>query len=325
MKRLFLSLIFALSFFVVQANAQWSRTLWYVNGDTIKPLSSLYLKVPTIFGTTQSIDFVKVDSINILSLSNNYVPYYSGVLKNSPIYINGGNVGIGMTTPAVPLSVVGNANFTGTVTATGGANIASLSLDSTGIMATTNRMYLIGNNSGATGNITFGNPSSVSGSGFTAYYTSGYSSLQAQGNSWIPQVLSLNPSGGNVGIGTTVPTTAGLVVATNVSGAGLDLLNDGAINIGYVKNTASQTTVGGSTSGNAVFSEPEQGSSYKKVVIYCNVLNGTASYTFPTAFINVPVVMTTTGLATSLVTTLTTTGITVTGSTSTGFLFVEGY
>ncbi len=35
MKRLFLSLIFALSFFVVQASAQWTRTLWYVNGDTV--------------------------------------------------------------------------------------------------------------------------------------------------------------------------------------------------------------------------------------------------------------------------------------------------
>lgn len=92
-----------------------------------------------------------------------------------------------------------------------------------------------------------------------------------------------------------------------------------------VKNTAAQTTVNGSTSGTAIYSQPEQGSSYKKVIIYLNALNGTASYTFPTAFTNTPVITTTSGLAAAIVTTLNTTTAIATGTTTTGFLFIEGY
>lgn len=88
-----------------------------------------------------------------------------------------------------------------------------------------------------------------------------------------------------------------------------------------VKNTAAQTTVNGSTSGTAKFSQPEQGSSYKVCIVYASALVGTAAYTFPTAFTNAPMVLgTLSGIAS-----VTTTGITLTGTTSTGNIIVMGY
>lgn len=96
-------------------------------------------------------------------------------------------------------------------------------------------------------------------------------------------------------------------------------------NTGAIAQNTTQSTVNGSTSGTAIFSEPFKGSVYKKVMVYLSALNGTASYTYPTAFTNTPVVMSTSGLATSVATSVSTTAVTVTGITTTGFIILEGY
>lgn len=98
-----------------------------------------------------------------------------------------------------------------------------------------------------------------------------------------------------------------------------DLSVTGSVSIG-----STITTVNGSTSGTAKFSQPEQGSSSKEIIIYCTALLGTASYTFPTAFTNTPAILTTNGLAASVVTSLSTTAVTLTGVTSTGHIFLKG-
>lgn len=99
----------------------------------------------------------------------------------------------------------------------------------------------------------------------------------------------------------------------------------GSISIPFLKRDAAQTTVNGSVSGTAIFSQTDQGTSYKKAVVRLAVLNGTASYTFPTAFVNTPSIITTNGLASAIVTSLSTNAMTVTGTTTSGNIFIEGY
>ncbi len=98
------------------------------------------------------------------------------------------------------------------------------------------------------------------------------------------------------------------------------------IDSGGLHNAATQTPVNGSTSGTVTFSQPEQGGSYKKVIAYCDSLNGTASYTFPVAFTQVPVKIYPTGISAITVSVLTTSSVTLSAAPDgDGFVIFEGY
>lgn len=110
-------------------------------------------------------------------------------------------------------------------------------------------------------------------------------------------------------------------VATGNVALSFSPTTDNANFCGALNTAAVQTTVNGSTAGTAVFSEPLAGASFKEVVIFLNNLSGTATYTFPAAFANTPVVMN----SDAAVTTVSTTTVTVTGSGTTRVAILEGY
>lgn len=155
--------------------------------------------------------------------------------------------------------------------------------------------------------ITSGNASTVSSS--TAFGIFG-------GNNGATSLFGVEYNG-NVQIKGTLGT---------ISGGTFIIVNNLEINNQALLINSTKTTVSGSTSGNATFSQICTGLSFKKVTIHLNALNGTASYTFPTAFVNTPAIITTSGtagLAGTIITSLSTTAITVTGSTTTGYLTIE--
>jgi hypothetical protein len=104
------------------------------------------------------------------------------------------------------------------------------------------------------------------------------------------------------------------------SGSTIEFALPFQVNAGEI-HTPSITTVNGSVSGSAnFFCIDGPAGYYKKYVITLSALNGTASYTFPSAFGGTPVVDNNDAAVTSI----STTGVTVTGSTTTRTIIIEG-
>ncbi len=180
------------------------------------------------FGTWQQIPLLQQNGD--LNLGGSGYDYYgSGNLHVS------GSVGIGTASPgSYKLQVSGTGNITG-VTNIGSPSDTSgmLNVQTTG----TDRVITI-NGSGGTTTSTWW---IVSNPNYDSY---AFNLWSATGGDLFR--LRHNGSGyftnGPIGIGTTAPTTAGLVVAANVSGAAVDVNNNRIINVGTPVNAADAAT-----------------------------------------------------------------------------------
>jgi hypothetical protein len=247
----------------------------------------------------------------------------SDSMGNSLIYVyNNGYIGIGTASPLATISIA----KTPPVSAT--ASLVNL----------TNTALVGGSSSGT---YLSANPASA-GADFINYQVNGSSLFK------VDSAGDLLISSGALqfgGVGTFYyDTTHGGFISmfNNVSSYYLKLYNNGSLGYGpgysnvfdidsngnttvaSIQNTAPQTTLTGSA-GTAVCSQPERGSSYKKVIVYLNGYTdtGTQTYTFPVAFVHTPYVY---GISTGVAgASATTTTVTFTVTAQTGFVFLEGY
>lgn len=158
--------------------------------------------------------------------------------------------------------------------------------------------------------------------------TSSYLMTNFQGSSMITKYGTSSTS--NLSLSWT-PSTSSAVIQSGSSGASLFLTGTQVATSfpltanGILNPNNTRTTVAGSTSGSAIFTEPVGGGSLRCVVIQLVSLVGTATYSFPTAFTYAPVTLTTSGPASSVVTSISTGSVTVTGATTSGTIILEGY
>lgn len=75
-------------------------------------------------------------------------------------------------------------------------------------------------------------------------------------------------------------------------------------------------------SGSLIITQPEQGSAYKKVIIYCDDFTGDVYYKFPVAFTYMPLVST--FLDTALISAIAE-SVTVAVQNASGFIIIEGF
>ena len=181
---------------------------------------------------------------------------------------NAGNVGVGTVSPRAMLEVNGTALFDNQVTINGSSVVIGNGTQGTQNMllssgydpgsanrqinimqilnsGTANQFLFLGGALGSTAAI--GSPTCTSpfGACFGIEGTDFNLNLIAApaGTNVVPSIALSIISSGNVGIGTTAPTTAGLVVSTNVAGAAVDVQNNRIINVGTPVNPNDAATM----------------------------------------------------------------------------------
>jgi hypothetical protein len=176
---------------------------------------------------------------------------------------------------------------------------------------------------------TFGNNLSFGGIQVNISSPTSGQVLEYNGTNWVNTNLSSAVSSVSNSDGTlTISPTTGIVVAS---------INLGNANTWSAvqtfstatKHSMTQTTLSGTSAGSIIWSQPEQGTAWKKFIAYFSGYENTTgtaqTIAYSTAFTNTPIV---TGNSTGTTPTISNTTVTLPinmGATATGFLIVEGY
>lgn len=224
-------------------------------------------------------------------------------------------------------SLVWANTFTNVVTSAAGGTLLTIQASSaTSTFGTGGNLNLYaggpgGSNqaSGGSVNITAQGAGGVGGTGGSVTITAGYQSSNTSNGNITLIVNDGIPIGSNGKIqfqDSTQGTSGNIWTSKDTVGSGNWSL------AGLIPN-ATQSTVSGTT-GSIIASQPSQGSSYKKVIVYLNALTGTAAYTYPVAFSQTPYVYGLAGGVTAATASTTSVSFTSVGALS-GFVFMEGY
>lgn len=171
-------------------------------------------------------------------LNNEYIGIYGdqGAAWNFLMSTITGNVGIGLSSPSQKLHVNGSGLFNGNITARAGVSGATALANTVGTLENSTNLYLsiLTPNANEAG-ILFGNPASSTHGGMVYNTASTPNGLQFRANSAVRMVIN---NSGNVGIGTTNPTTqlhirggASGAVPTSLGSAVFENDDDSNINI----------------------------------------------------------------------------------------------
>ena len=184
-------------------------------------------------------------------------------------------------------------------------------------------------------------PNNINGS-FIGLLANGATAISGSVNQWFfatdPSYNLLIGEGGGSTNGASIllqsatATIFSVHLSTKAVASSNNTLDDGSGNMtiaGYNKTNLTQTTLTGTTAGSVVWSQPEQGSAYKKFVAFANGYENTTAtaqtITFSTAFTETPIIL---GNSTGMTLTASTTTLTLPASmsaTATGMIIIEGY
>ena len=254
-----------------------------------------------------------------------------------------------LTNTAVGANVLNAANFTGSDNAalgynalavdTGNTNSAvgsqCLALNTSGNANSALGNYALGQNLSGSSNCAFGagagnvlttgsnNTFLGAGAGYIVAATGSHNILIGGNQEDTP----LSSTSNYLNLGQAIYGTGiegGTVkIGINQAAPGYTLDVNGTLGSAVHYSTAAVTTVNGSSSGNVKWSMPEQGASYKKVVIALNAMNDAGTVvTFPTAFATTPAIL---NGSSCVISTFSTTSITIPLTAGvTGTIIVEG-